>query len=499
MAGLETVKQRIGKLVDQASINYRLEIDGKKPAWTPLNAVFLGNPGTGKTTVAKIYGRILKCLGLLTDGTCELKRPVDFIGSYVGETVKKTSQLIRTCKGRVLIVDEAHGFHGSSCGKEAMDALIRLVHNAPGEDIAVIFVGGRNDMETMFRAHHPGLARCFSLPTAFVFEDFDDMDLEEIALHALQKTGDITAPLDVVLALVKSVTVQRLAPTFGNAGTMIAAVQQALQRMSARDPCAMELTMSDVTGDQAVPTDPLECLSTLCKTDHLVQELRLLQAGMEQQRRDGVDTRGSLKNYLFLGSAGTGKTTAARTMATILHAWGLLHRNVVVTRTAQDLHGSNLGQTKDKVNAAMAEASGGVLFIDEASDLFGETPDAVDQLIARMTEPEHSGRTVVILAGYKQAMDEMIRHCSGGFCSHFTGRIEFPNWDADDCLRYIRDICQQERRPLEANAETLLYDAFRVAGTHPSWSNARDCVTMQKLLYRAFAARNVQGCVTTNS
>jgi SpoVK/Ycf46/Vps4 family AAA+-type ATPase len=103
-----------------------------------------------------------------------------------------------------------------------------------------------------------------------------------------------------------------------------------------------------------------------------------------------------------------------------------------------------VGQTKDKVNEKMVEAQGGVLFIDEAYTLGGGTgsgafsQEAVDQLVKLMTDPEHLKKTVVILAGYKKPMERMIEHANEGLHSRFEGRIEFPDWSADDCVASIR-------------------------------------------------------------
>ena len=87
--------------------NYERELAGDPPLETPLNRLFLGNPGTGKTTTAELYGRILKGLGFLSDGSVELKVPADLTGSAVGETAEKTSAILANARGKVLVIDEA--------------------------------------------------------------------------------------------------------------------------------------------------------------------------------------------------------------------------------------------------------------------------------------------------------------------------------------------------------------------------------------------------------
>ena len=97
------IKHEVRQLVAIAQINYERELNGEKPVEMPLNRLFFGNPGTGKTTTALIYGRILKGLGFLSDGSVELKQPDDLMGAHVGETPQKTAALIENCRGKVRV------------------------------------------------------------------------------------------------------------------------------------------------------------------------------------------------------------------------------------------------------------------------------------------------------------------------------------------------------------------------------------------------------------
>jgi hypothetical protein len=183
-------------------------------------------------------------------------------------------------------------------------------------------------------------------------------------------------------------------------------------------------------------------------------------------------------------------------MAQILNELGVLGTDKIVICSALDLQGSYVGQTKDKVNEKMEEAQGGVLFIDEAYTLGGGTgsagafsQEAVDQLVKLMTDPEHLKKTVVILAGYKEPMERMIRHANPGLRSRFEGRIEFPDWSADDCVASIRQKCEGENIRLMSDAEQRLLHSLREIEERPGWANARDSVTTYRLLYAARAQR----------
>ncbi|KAJ1439635.1 hypothetical protein B484DRAFT_391717, partial [Ochromonadaceae sp. CCMP2298] len=162
----------------------------------------------------------------------------------------------------------------------------------------------------------------------------------------------------------------------------------------------------------------------------------------------------------------------------------------------QGVQGSYIGQTKDRVNEAIAEAQGGVLFIDEAYTLGGGmkagghnfAQEAADQLVALMTLPEHLHRTVVVLAGYPEQMEQMLLSNSG-LRSRFTGRMHFPDWDAADCVGRIGAQCEREDIDLAQAASAHLLAALAEFRSRPGWANARDSVTTYDLLYRARARR----------
>ncbi|CAM9145812.1 unnamed protein product, partial [Ectocarpus fasciculatus] len=476
MVGLDAVKREIRSLVNLAAVNYERELNGSIPYEVSLNRLFLGNPGTGKTTVAKLYGRILKEIGMLSDGSTELKQPSDLIGSAVGEAEKTTSALIKRCRGKVLIIDEAYALSNSTFGSNALDTLTGLVQGSPGEDIAVVMIGYEKDMKKMLRGQNSGLTRRFSFEDAFKFEDFSDEDLERVIVKLVQG-NKLKASRSVRQEVIKELAVQRSRPNFGNAGAAVTMVAAAKQRLASRDPHSTDFTLADF----GLGRPHLDALSAL----------------VQQWGRDWGDKTQYLNSYIFVGSPGTGKTTVACLFAYVLHAMGLLSVPKVVTCSGLDLQGSSVGQTKDVVNKQMREAVGGVLFIDEAyslcrrgggnTDTFSQ--EAMDQLVALMTEPEHLHKTVVILAGYKNEMDRMLSSANPGVRSRFTERIEFPDWDADDCANGIVALCSKRCMDVQESALSLLKTELSEVKKRPGWANARDSDTMFRYLYEARAVR----------
>lgn len=123
LIGLQTVKDAVANFFSMVKTNYERELLEKKPHMVSLNRVFLGSPGTGKTTVAQLYGRILAELGLLSNGegmflalccasnrtnmvVVVVKNPSDFVGSHLGESEKQTKAILASTVGKVLVIDE---------------------------------------------------------------------------------------------------------------------------------------------------------------------------------------------------------------------------------------------------------------------------------------------------------------------------------------------------------------------------------------------------------
>ena len=116
---LDCLPPQVHCLIELARVNYQREVRCEPLHMLPLNRLFLGNPGTGKTSIAKVYGRILKGLGYLSDGSVEVRTPSDLIASAVGGTEEKTAALLEICKGKVLVIDEAYALHEGMYGAPA--------------------------------------------------------------------------------------------------------------------------------------------------------------------------------------------------------------------------------------------------------------------------------------------------------------------------------------------------------------------------------------------
>ena len=153
LVGLESVKDKVSEIVAQIKTQKRLSSKGRRVRRPAIHMLFTGNPGTGKTTVARIVARLLKDEGILRKGHLIEVRGRDLCGEYIGQTAPKTSAICRDAYGSVLFIDEAYSlFRGDGndrdYGREALDTLIAEMENHR-DDMCVIMAGYTDEMETM--------------------------------------------------------------------------------------------------------------------------------------------------------------------------------------------------------------------------------------------------------------------------------------------------------------------------------------------------------------
>jgi SpoVK/Ycf46/Vps4 family AAA+-type ATPase len=509
--GVTSVKESIHSICSLAHSNYRKELRGQRPDAIPLNRLFLGNPGTGKSTVASIYGQILKQLKLLSKGDVITRKASEFIGSYAGQSEGQTREILTAARGCVLIIDEAYTLSESALfGKSVLNTLVECVSGEAGDDLAVVLIGYERDMLRMLDEQNPGLRSRFDPAYAFRFDDFSDMELLQIFGAAC--AGDqVEAPIDVKRVAVKQLVKARSMKNFGNARAVQGLYSVAKSRMTQRlrtDPSLHKvMTLADVLGrEQEVLANPLQCIEELQggEDQHGFRTvLRQIGSSIQVCKMENrpVDPVG---NFIFTGAPGTGKTTVARKMAQMLHALGVLASDHVVLTTALDLTGQFTGQTKKVIEGKMEEARGGVLFIDEAYKLgegqFGD--EVMVKLLGMLTEPEYcGGRTIVILAGYDADMHTMLAR-NAGMASRFSECMHFADWTAAQCVSLAESLAQRERPipfALAEGAQAVLLEGFTQLIQRPGWANARDAETLYKLLKKCRDRRLVAEYLTQNN
>ncbi|MFJ3756474.1 right-handed parallel beta-helix repeat-containing protein [Streptomyces sp. NPDC090080] len=252
LVGLEGVKDEVAAMTKLMQMVKRRQDAGLQPPPLSRHLIFAGNPGTGKTTVARLYGRILAALGLLTSGHLVEADRNALVGEYVGHTAPKTTAVFRRAFGGVLFIDEAYALvpagQSSDFGHEAISTLVKLMEDHR-DDVVVIAAGYPEDMNRLIDSN-PGLASRFT--RTLRFNDYSPDDLVRIVEYQAAQHEYRIAEETAAALLAHFDSIERT-ERFGNGRT----ARQAFQRMTERH--AMRVT------DSAEPSD--EDLTLLLPAD----------------------------------------------------------------------------------------------------------------------------------------------------------------------------------------------------------------------------------------
>lgn len=233
MIGLAGVKDQVSTIVNAIEVGLQRSRLGLRVPNPGHHLVFTGPPGTGKTTVARLYGRILAALKVVSKGhIVEVARP-DLVGQYIGETSRKTREKFDGARGGVLFIDEAYALarsdSGLDFGREAIDVLVKLMEDHR-DDVVVIVAGYETEMQD-FLSSNPGLRSRFTRTIAF--EDYTSAELVEIVgLHAA-RDGYLLTP-EARSGLFSYFELENRDVSFGNGRAARQVYEAMVERQAAR-------------------------------------------------------------------------------------------------------------------------------------------------------------------------------------------------------------------------------------------------------------------------
>ena len=506
MIGLSSVKEEVQNRINMIRVAQKAAELGSGRVFSTgtLHMVFTGNPGTGKTTVARLLGKIYGSLGVLKkpDVFIECGRN-DLVAGFIGQTAPLVKKKFDEAKGGVLFIDEAYSLYNpntpSDFGHEAIDTMVQYM-DTMRDEVMVIVAGYKKEMETFIRDANPGLASRFK--TVINFEDYSPSELFEILMSMIRKDG-MKLEDDAEKYVKKVIRARSKNTNFGNARgvrnlfeDLKEAHDNRLGEMISQGAELNSKMIDSITAEDVKSLlknheeEDLDMEDLLAQFDGLVglqavkQQLRQ-QTAIVQARQNaakaGVTTLKEIgpQHMIFAGNPGTGKTTVARLVGKIYEVLGLVaDSSIFVECGRSDLVGEYIGHTAPKVDKVVRSALGGILFIDEAYSLYqgitGKNADfgkeAIDELVKEIEN--HREDLIVIMAGYTQEMKNMIEKANPGLKSRFPVWLEFEDYSTSELVQIFNSMLKEKGYRMAGKPEDL-EALIEKASNEPNFGNAR--------------------------
>ncbi|MCL4136174.1 UNVERIFIED_CONTAM: hypothetical protein GTU68_045716 [Idotea baltica] len=352
LIGLSRIKRKIREHAQYIQfVKLRKQHGFEETESLNVHSVFIGNPGTGKTTVAKMMGLLYRKMGLLSKGHVHEVDRVDLVGEYIGQTAPKVKEAIQKARGGVLFIDEAYALartndDSKDFGREVIEMLVKEMSNGEG-DLVVIVAGYPKEMNH-FLDSNPGLKSRFKL--YYDFADYLPQELQQISQYACQRKEVTFSPAAQEAIDQMIIDAFRTRDrSFGNARYVFDLVDKAkinlgirvmqgddqeglsptqLSLIEAEDVLRINKEQKDIA--PFIPTDDGLLKQSLAELDNLIgmtsikQEIHELVKLVQYYRTSGQDVLHRFYLHtVFVGNPGTGKTTVARILTKIYKALGI--------------------------------------------------------------------------------------------------------------------------------------------------------------------------------
>lgn len=510
LVGLKLVKEKISDMVKDIQF---LRENGMPMTYRP-HLCFLGNPGTGKTTVASMLAEIFQEEGIVPIGHYVSTKASELIGSHVGEAATLVREKCENARGGVLFIDEAYGFIEEGTkqfGDNAVTELIAWIEDKKWQQETIVVLAGYPDeISELFEKSNKGLKGRFSEDHFLNFENYSPEELLDIFILNLGRNGlSIT---DDATDLMRKVF-KRLYDTnkdnkhWDNARRVENIFKLVFSSLRKRG--SIEIRVNDIPkelSEQVVGKSVADIkespeyvelvsmigLSSVKQTiESLIESINFEQYKIE----NGLSVEKSIHplHLVFTGPPGTGKTTVARLFGKLLKNLAVLPKGHMVEVGRSELVGSYVGHTEKKTEEVLKKSMGGVLFIDEAYTLASRSendfgPVAIETLLPVMENKRD--QFVVIAAGYERNMNEFLAS-NPGLKDRFNQIIPFPNYSDPELIEITMVIGRTKKYTLATNLSCVLeqYYSFLKQRDQQQFGNAR---VVRKLIEETIKQQQVR-------
>lgn len=505
MVGLSSLKNNIEKHLNYVKfINTRRD-NGIYTSTPPLHMIFMGNPGTGKTTVADYLGEIYSALGLISGGQVIKANRASLIGTHIGDTEKKVTQILKLARGNILFIDEAYTLYDNSnnkndFGARAMEVLLDTL-SKEDIDMIVILAGYPNEMKKLL-SENIGLESRF--PYTFHFEDYTPEELMQIAENVAEQNNVrfSDSAREAIRAIIKRGYKQKDA-NFGNARFVVRLITtEVIPNMSSRlstlpqDMLSKEALQTIELSDIPINIDDIreinsnsfnersiaETLSQLNQLVGLNNVKKAINDFVKVMRhlntKNGELSDISLK-WTFLGNSGTGKSTIAQIMASLLKAMHLLSKDKVVELRAENIYSTNSFKADELVKEAMQQAQQGLLFIDGDAPQFKNPNSQYDKNFLRMCISSNiakmPGTCAVIIAQHESPRQFLIESLAKSGVTTLDQTFIFDDYTKDELIMILTNQLKSHNLRFNDKSKEIItnYIDSLYSNTSLGFANAR--------------------------
>ncbi len=493
MVGLKQVKKQIDRIIARNLVEKARKKWMKDTAdGGTMHMIFSGNPGTAKTTVARLFSEIAREKGIVDSGAFVERGGVDLDGT-IPATI---SEAFLAAKGGVLFIDEAYAIQSSS----SVTTLIREMENHR-DDVIVIFAG-YNDRMRHFLELNEGLKS--RIPYWVDFPDYNTGELTEI-FRSMVKDRGLVADEDAIKKSEYIFDRIRHMDNFGNGRYVRNLLDKGLENQALRlvnsGRNTEELGREELVRIVKEDIEPMDAglqdrrpeglaakeLEEMIGLNRVKEVLRKAIANYKWNRKcmaRGLEQNRASFHMVFTGNPGTAKTTVARLLAEILRDENILTTGTFVEAGRADLVGPFVASTAPLIRKKFREARGGILFIDEAYSLsddqlngFGD--EAITAIVQEMEN--HREDVIVIFAGYPEPMKEFLDR-NPGMRSRIAFHVEFEDYTTDELCDITRLLLSRSGMKITPLAMEKLRRSYEAVRGQENFGNGR---FVRKLLEEA--------------